>query len=713
MAFTLAGKMGRGKNLNTNSRIPLERWKMEEIRKKVLTSKMLVIGIVCAFLWTFFSLWNVAIWTMFPAREWNWGVTWNGMFSGAFLLIIIWGLLQYLIPEKYRLNSQEMSLLFAFGAGAIMAAAFRAPGAYIAHTWGWRYREPFKTTWGPWLPEAGVWSPSEEVSKLMLTGGVPVPAEWYAPLAFWMTFALAGIFEVLGLVLLMRRRWIEIEGVTFPYGNFASEIARIVEPYETKSARAMKPRVKMVFIGLLVGFLFYTPYLLSALFPWFPSLYGWETWPFVPWHPGALDLNRAIPAINTILPGSWAISLYPLFWSLSILAPVSVSLSTGLTWLVLMGIAPALLYFAGTYPVEITTLADSHAVAYFIAKTAPLKLGPFGVIGAGLALAVLPFIFDWKYWSNHFKATIGARPLTSEEKASEPWHPRWSLLMLVGGFILQIVMSAAVGANALYSIIGLITLTLIGSITVARGSGEMGWFPEYSDYHGALTYNIAFPNVTMDNMTTEYVSTMLLWGGRSGGHILGMAAHNVQPVGAFNSFRMGHLLNVPARDTIISYMIGALISVLFGWPLFLWMNYNYGLLNLPGLNTAYNWGSGYISTIDPTRERAFFELPILEWIVAGFVVVGFLMFMSRRFVWWPLAPIGVFLGLSVTGWAMGAASTGLGGYVVKQAILKTLGVRFYEEKVVPFLSGLTGGLVLTCVLMYGVAAIRLFAPGIL
>jgi len=378
-----------------------------------------------------------------------------------------------------------------------------------------------------------------------------------------------------------------------------------------------------------------------------------------------------------------------------------------------MGIAPAILYYMGFYPVEITTLADAHATAYFIMKTAPLKLGPFGVIGSGLAIAILPFFFDRSYWSNYFKAALGLRPLTAEERASEPFHPRWPLLMFVIGFIIQIAMASSVGANPLYSLFGLTTLTLIGSLTVARGNAELGWFPEYSDYHGALTYNVCFPNVTMDNMTTEYMRTMLFWGGRSAGHILGMAAHNVQPVGALNSFKMGYLLKVPSRDTIVCYMIGAFFSVLFGWPLFLWMNYHYGLLNLPGLNTVYSWGSGYVNTIDPTRERAFFELPILEWILAGFIITGIFYYMSRRYVWWPLSPIGIFLGLSVTGFAMGAASACLFGYVIKKLILGIMGVEFYQEKVVTFLSGLTGGLVLTCVLMYAVQAIRVFMPGIL
>lgn len=687
----------------------------EEVPPKVLTKNLFILGIVLAFLWTYLSIWNVAIWTLFPAREWNWGLTWNGLASGGFLLLILLALLQLPLPERFKLKPQQMVIIFAFGMGSVLAASFRAPGAYLSNYFRWRIIEPLRSTWLQWVPEPGLWSPSEEICRLALTGGVPIPAEWIAPLLFWMAFAIAGIIQTFGLVLLLRRRWIEIEGVTFPYGLFAVELANIAQPWEGSATGVpikLRPRVKVTLIGIIVGFLFYLPFLLRALFPWFPSIYGWETWPFVPWHPGALDLNRAIPAINTILPGSWGITLYPLFWSLSILAPTSVSLSTGLTWLVLCGIAPAICYYTGLYPVTITTMGDHHTVFYFIAKEAPLKLGVFGVVGAGLALAILPFIFEWKYWVSLLKAAVGLRPMTDEEKRSEPWHLRWSFLMFIIGFIIQMAMAAILGANVLYSIIGWLLLVLIGSITVARGAGEMGWFPEYSDYHGALVYNICYPDVTMDNMTTEYVRTMMLWGGRNGGHVLAMAAHGVQPPVLLATFKMAHVLKVPTRDTMIAYFVGALISVLFGWPLFLWLCYTYGINNLPGLSTAFSWG-GYISTIHPASERAFFELPILPWIVAGFVVVGFLMVMSRRFVWWPIAPIGVFLGLCVTGWAMGAASSGLFGYIVKTIILRVGGARVYDEKAVPFVSGLTGGLVLTCILMYAVIGIRTLWPGII
>ncbi|MFB0523020.1 MAG: hypothetical protein ACETV1_04575, partial [Candidatus Bathyarchaeia archaeon] len=80
---------------------------------------------------------------------------------------------------------------------------------------------------------------------------------------------------------LSRRRWVDIAMLPYPYGTV------VAEPITLSTTEQPSRIVKLVAIAALLNFLFYVPVIVRKMFPWFPDVYGFESWPFVPWHMGS------------------------------------------------------------------------------------------------------------------------------------------------------------------------------------------------------------------------------------------------------------------------------------------------------------------------------------------------------------------------------------------------------------------------------------------
>jgi hypothetical protein len=661
---------------------------------------------------TILSIVNIALTYWFPAREFNWGLTWSGMISGPFMFVVYLALLQLVLPKRYRLDARRLGLMYAFIMGSVCLTHFRVVGIFIYAISSLRIQEPYKTQWMKWAPEPGLYSPSEAVISLMLKGGSPIPSEWIAPLLFWMAFFFSATIQGMGVMLLLRRQWIEVEELTFPYAVMISDFSRtFTEPWEISSKRKLKKSSKYILIGMLIGWIWYLPLILRQVaplltLPWFAGPYMWlgGAWPWVPWNPGTFDLFHAIPAIGTIAPGVYTLNFNPLWWILAIIAPPSITLSTSLCWIIFLILLPTLFYYTGLYPPEVALSADTHTFYYFIAKAEPLKIYAFMGVGVATAIAVVPFLFNWRRWGHILLTMVGKRKMTDEEARSEPLHPRWPLIMIIIGTILQIVFMSVVGASPVSTFVGIVLGTIYG-LACARAAGEFGCKNEIGDFESSLYYNLLYPNVTWDNMTKEFFVSNMMYGGRNMMYY-GMGTWLGQPIYGLTVFRVGHRLNISARDMLIAYVIGNVISLLVGWPVFLWISYTYGTLNMPGLTTAWSWGYGAIATIAVERLRSYFLPPWIPHAAAGFILALIFYYMSMRYVWWPLHPMGLWLGLGITSMSIGVGSACLFGYIVKRVILKVFGAKYFEETALPFLIGIVCGLMFTSGAIFALSGLK-------
>lgn len=142
--------------------------------------------------------------------------------------------------------------------------------------------------YGKFFP--GLWVPDKEFLTPILAGGVGVPwGAWIGPLAFWFIFMFAGAYLFMSsLAILLRRRWVEEERLAFPLGTIAVTMlkgtAARTRPEERRAYRVMAG-------ALAISFAINLPWVLKIVYPWMPSIYGWEKSPYIH-SAGIIDLAK-------------------------------------------------------------------------------------------------------------------------------------------------------------------------------------------------------------------------------------------------------------------------------------------------------------------------------------------------------------------------------------------------------------------------------------
>ena len=83
------------------------------------------------------------------------------------------------------------------------------------------------------------------------------------------------------------------------------------------------------------------------------------------------------------------------------------------------------------------------------------------------------------------------------------------------------------------------------------------------------------------------------------------------------------------------------------------------------------------------------------WALAGFIISGVLAFLRVRFAWWPLDPVGLVYISSAwqLGWG-GLYFAAFGAWIAKFLVIRLGGTRVYEHYAIPFVTGITAGVLI-------------------
>ncbi|MGC9014428.1 MAG: hypothetical protein ACP5KW_08670, partial [Thermoproteota archaeon] len=120
------------------------------------------------------------------------------------------------------------------------------------------------------------WIPSADAIRGMFYHGslgnlfVTYASEW-APVALtWIFYYVTAGLYMIGWASVLRRLWVDVEVLPFPHaqGWLIAESALQTTPSKPK---------KLTMIAAAVGFVIWIPYMIRALSPAFPDLYGWLT----------------------------------------------------------------------------------------------------------------------------------------------------------------------------------------------------------------------------------------------------------------------------------------------------------------------------------------------------------------------------------------------------------------------------------------------------
>jgi hypothetical protein len=222
--------------------------------ESVLTPGFLIGLIIFSAILSFISI-NAVMFASYFSHYFNFGNNWWGIAPGPFFIMLLLILLRVLPPIK-RMDVRQINVLLATSMMVSLTSSFRYPLSAIFQLMPIRFTDPWMSRLGSYVPT--FWVPSASVLEPALTGGVPVPwGEWIATLVFWILWGWGAYFLGASVAMIMRRRFIEEEKLTFPVAVALTELLAFWQKAEASAVsggeKLRYPRTKIAAIGLLIG----------------------------------------------------------------------------------------------------------------------------------------------------------------------------------------------------------------------------------------------------------------------------------------------------------------------------------------------------------------------------------------------------------------------------------------------------------------------------
>ncbi|MEM3046984.1 MAG: DUF6785 family protein [Candidatus Bathyarchaeia archaeon] len=642
--------------------------------------------VIFAAVLSFISM-NAVMFASYFSHYFNFGNNWWGIAPGPFFVLIVLLGLRFIPPVK-RIEPRQVHVLLSTSMMVSLTSSFRYPLSAIFQLMPIRFTEPWMSRLGSYVPT--FWVPAANVLEPAMTGGAPVPwGDWAPVIAFWVLWGWGAYFLGASVAMIMRRRFVEVERMTFPVAQAYQQLVAFWQKGEAvEVSSGEKPRysrTKMTLVGLIIGIITVLPWILRLSFAWFPSLYGWEA---LPWagHAGLLLLEYAIPALHYALPmATLEMSLNPIVVGMGLLLSLDVLFSSWVSWLIFGVLVPVSLANAGYYP---SPGPWGQGARYWIyGHTGVYEAVAFFDIGlVFFGLSIWPLIFGWRYIREVAGSIMRPKPGEAER---EGFTYRTMFIIFIFGLAL-IGALALVSGTGVPSVLALWLFATLAVLAMTRIHGEAVTFMDsFQHFHSGNLYNTVFPGWTDDMVNQNYYNTMVL------GHSLFGRDFVNNPGGttayAFNNYRLQLYSKTWVRDLFIAATIGVMVGLPVALITQVHLGYSAGVQKTPGGNTAYWWIWWIIPAQMPTGAVTRPTAPYLDRAIIGFLAAGALMFLRARFAWFPLNAVGVGIGATTAQAFQGFGAAYLVSWIIKYALLKLGGARAYDGYVIPFIGGFIGG----------------------
>jgi hypothetical protein len=157
-------------------------------------------------------------------------------------------------------------------------------------------------------------------------------------------------------------------------------------------------------------------------------------------------------------------------------------------------------------------------------------------------------------------------------------------------------------------------------------------------------------------------------------------------MGTLDSFKVSSMAGLHPKQTFKLCLIGAILGAIIVIPLTFVIWHAFGFMEMP---VAKEWDYFWDGDAGSYNARPAIFFSIHGWV--GFILAGILVFLRSRYVWWPIEPIGLFLGTTdLMPWHIGAF-TPLIVWVVKYTMIKIGGRKAYDEIGMPAAFGIITG----------------------
>lgn len=486
-------------------------------------------------------------------------------------------------------------------------------------------------------------------------------AGWIAPIAVWTFFLVILLGVTLCLNVILRRRWVEQERLTFPLVIFPLELTRV-----GNGGRSFWSN-RTLWTGFGIAFLLQTVAGLAFLVPAVPNL------PIKPSDPrlSLTDENTGFLApLLATTPwsafGSLEMGFYPMAIGIAFLLPLDVSFSC---WF--------FFFLRKAQDVLATALGFREAGAG--PALARIPYSGEQALGAFLGLAVFSLWGMRGYLREVVQTAL--RPGDLEDDRDEPLRYRHALLGLLIGFVLLVAFAAALGlAFWLGAAFFLLYLLVVLAYTRMRAEAGLPW---------------AFgPDMTPHQFLTGAITGPAALGTRN---LVGLAQLQWMDLDYRTTIMPGQLeaMKIAGNAGMRPSRIGAalLLAAVFGalsaWASILSCYYRYGAAtaNVDAWRTSM--GSTPWFLLDAwTEQSGATDWPRLFGVAWGIAATGLLAAGRARLFWWPFHPVGYALaGTFTLPWLWCPTLVGWG---IKGLVLRYGGMGLYRRALPLFLGLILG-----------------------
>lgn len=609
--------------------------------------------------------------------------------SGVYAIFVI-AILIGAVAKPLRLSTRGQAMLWTIVSTTLALGwtAYHVPfGVAWVTTYSWTgdWFKPYTERIPEWMGPLHLTHP--EYAQQLFTGGVPVPwAAWFAPFVFYYMVGLMVFLMQISLATILRKPFVEIEKLTFPYNVAATQM---IETFKDGGDRVMK---RALLIGIILGVLLQFGSIQGLIWPGS----GWSWWDY--WG----TTNYVIPG----LPNSAIKLLFvPYLVALNYLAPLSVLFSVALFGFIWWDVIPAVEFWLGYTPLMSDQPGWSPDSQYYASLGWPAMAAPF-MYGAVLGLGLTYLILTRKYWSLSLQAFTnkisGKEEL--EEARGENYPVAWACLII-----------SAVVLMAIYTLVGwapyvtplIIFELILLFIAAIRIRGEFTPWPGiYWEFHGSSN-GLFIPLIsTFPGGWGSAENTRGMW---FNGHVHGgliQDAANGPTVGAvMEGYKIGGTYNVPKKFILLGVLIAIPLAYLFNLFTTITVVYMKGINNMPfswpgqGMDQLNIWFT--TGTSDPNYGPSTYNfLPdyVPAWrsyanFFIGAIVVIIITILRSIFTWIPFHPLGIVLAVSQNmywNYFMVVCA-----FVLKLATIRIGGAKVYERYGVPIALGIVVGSFLT------------------
>ncbi len=656
--------------------------------KSILTSRTWMQMIIVAVILCFAGVLSAPF-----SPSWAWSMIF-GSFTGPLIVLFVILIISR-VADLSGVSRQKLALLYTVASMSFVFCYSMVPYGILHNSVRIRLTtfEPYTSA----VANSFVFGPSDrDLVALIQTGGVAAPmGAWGSWIGWWTVYAIMWLLFWTGWLALLERRWIEIERLPYPAAATGTlSIELITAPKEGD------PRLKFFFVGWIIGAISILPVILHALYPAFPDIYGWSAAPYLSWWFGVINL-AGVPATKVI--PVWAfLPVNPMIYALFFLFPLKILFSIWVFQIFGVLIPAQVAWYMGYY----SGIQEAGWRAGFLLGQPPFKYNGIW-LGAFIGLILTWFVLNSSYMKSLFKKET--------EEAAIPHMLGWAFIGI--STIVLIGMLIAAGVNPAGSVLIVFTMWVIflSSARVFGFASVIGtaWYGPFDwTHYMTFTKYLWHPGMTADilsanpDLAREYTTTMLLTN-RFTGEIMG---ENNTQFGMAHAipmcYRVGVDMGVHPRDITKLILATGIISAIIGFPTAVWFDYLVGTNNTPmGLYDAWwIWTHPNAATVEnqPAAD------PLWPYLLAGIILSAILSFLNFRYVWWPLDPAGVAVGLGGggTAWIFPA----LIAWIAKSIVMRVGGTRLNDRVVVPICVGLLVGYWFLMFLGAFLGLIKFFMP---